>query len=121
MIRNVTPNLKVAVCFSLALLLVVLSASVSAQHKARRGRNGVNPNWGGSEQLRQTALHTGHDSGVTEGRNDRTRGERFDFKDESDYKTAIKGYTSTLGDEKLYQRYFRAGFESGYADGYNGY
>jgi hypothetical protein len=114
-------NLKLLVCFSLVLLLVALSVSVSAQRKARRGRNGANLNFGGSTQLRETALHTGYDSGVNAGRNDRSRHERFDFKDESDYKTATKGYTSDLGDQSLYQRYFRAGFENGYRDGWNGY
>ena len=119
--RSGRVNLKLLVWCSLVLLLVVLSLSVSAQRKARSGPNGGNLNWGGSARLRETALHTGYDSGVHEGRNDRSRRERFDFKDENDYKIAKKGYTSDLGDESLYQRYFRAGFENGYNDGWNGY
>jgi hypothetical protein len=119
--RNRKANLKLMVSFSLALFVVILSINVTAQREAKRGRNGVHTNWGGSSRLRETALHTGYDSGLNDGRNDRSRGERFDFKDESAYKIATKGYTSSLGDVTLYQRYFRAGFENGYIDGWNGY
>ena len=114
-------NLKLLVWCSVALLLVALSVTVSAQRKARRGPNGGNLNRAGSARLRETALQTGYVSGVNEGRNDRSRREHFNFKDETDYKIAKKGYTSDLGDESLYQRYFRAGFENGYNDGWNGY
>jgi len=114
-------KLKLLIWVSLALLLLALSVNVSAQRKARRGRNGANPNFGGSARLRDTALHTGYDSGINDGRTDSSRHERFDFKDESDYKTATKGYTSDLGDEGLYQKYFRVGFQNGYRDGWNGY
>src|SRR5262245_24429233 len=94
-------NLKLLVWCSLALLLVALSLSVSGQRKARRSSNSGNLNWGGSARRRETALHTGYASGVNEGRNDRGHRERFDFKDENDYKIAKKGYTSDLGDESL--------------------
>jgi len=88
----------------------------------RRGRdwNGYG-SYGGSNQLRQTALNAGYNEGIEEGRNDRRRNERFNFSDESDYRNASKDYSSRLGDRGLYQRYFRAGFENGYRDGYNGY
>lgn len=88
----------------------------------RRGRDwGEYGNWGGSSQMRQTALNAGHNEGIEEGRNDRRRGERFNFTDESDYRSASKDYSSRLGDRSLYQRFFRQGFENGYRDGYNGY
>jgi hypothetical protein len=91
----------------------------------RRGRNGRNDdgygNYGGSFQLRQTALNAGANEGIKAGRRDRQRGERHDFRDESAYQKATKDYSSRLGDRSIYQQYFREAFEHGYADGYAGY
>jgi hypothetical protein len=78
-------------------------------------------NYGGSFQLRQTALNAGANEGNKEGRNDRSRGERFDFTDENAFRSATKDYSSRLGDRELYRRYFREAFENGYRDGYAGY
>ena len=78
-------------------------------------------NYGGPFQLRQTALNAGANEGIKEGRKDRSRGERFDFTDESAFRSATKDYSSRLGDRYIYQRYFREAFESGYRDGYAGY
>jgi len=77
--------------------------------------------YGGSAQLRQTALNAGYNEGIKEGRKDRSRGERYEFRDESDYRNATTDYSSRLGDRALYQQYYRQGFENGYADGYRGY
>jgi hypothetical protein len=87
-----------------------------------RGRNWDRyGNYGGSSQLRQTALNAGYNEGIKEGRNDRSRGERPNYTDESDYRSASKDYSSRLGDRGMYQRYFREGFANGYNDGYRGY
>jgi hypothetical protein len=93
----------------------------------RRGRRGGRrsadgyPNWGGSFDLRQTALNEGANQGIKEGRNDRKRGEPEDFSDEKEYQKGTKSYSSRLGDRELYRRYFRLAFEHGYRDGWNGY
>lgn len=93
----------------------------------RRGNRGYGrsddgySNYGGSFQLRQTALNAGANEGNKEGRKDRSRGERFDFTDESAFRSATKDYNSRLGDRELYRRYFREAFENGYRDGYAGY
>jgi len=88
----------------------------------RRGRDWDRyDNYGGSYQLRQTGLNAGYNEGIEEGRNDRKRGDRFDYRDESDYRNATKDYSSRLGDRELYRRYFREGFANGYEDGYRGY
>ena len=79
------------------------------------------PELGGLTELRETALQSGYDEGIKAGRNDRSHGERFNYTDESEYKAATKGYSASLGDKTTYQRYFRAGFENGYRDGWNGY
>jgi hypothetical protein len=92
------------------------------RREERRGREWGNYNgWGGSQQLRQTALNAGYNNGIEEGRRDRQRNERFNFTDESDYRKATEDYSSRLGNKSLYQRFFRQGFENGYRDGWNGY
>ncbi len=88
----------------------------------RRGRNWDGyGNYGGSFQLRQTALNAGFNEGTKEGRKDRSHNDRFDFQDEGAYQKATKDYSSRLGDREIYRRYFREAFENGYNDGYNGY
>ena len=87
----------------------------------RRGRNWDRYGaYGGSFQLRQTALNAGYNEGYKEGRKDRNR--RFaDFRNTSAYRNASKDYNSRLGNRALYQRYFREGYENGYQDAYRGY
>ena len=88
----------------------------------RRGRNWDRyGRFGGSFQLRQTALNAGYNNGIQEGRKDRSRGDRFDYRDEGDFQKATEDYSSRLGDKELYKRYFREGFANGYEDGYRGY
>ena len=132
--------LKRSLAPMLGLLLMLTAAPISQSSSrgsnpkkaqppqdGRRGRRGGRrsadgyPNWGGSFQLRQTALNEGANQGIKEGRNDRKRGEREDFSDEKEYQKGTKSYSSRLGDRELYRRYFRLAFEHGYADGYNGY
>jgi hypothetical protein len=88
----------------------------------RRGRNDDGySNYGGTFQLRQTALNAGYNNGIQEGRKDRQRGERFEYRDEGDYQRATDDYSSRLGDRELYREYFREGFANGYRAGYSGY
>jgi hypothetical protein len=77
--------------------------------------------YGGSFQLRQTALNAGYNEGIKEGRKDRSRGERFEYRDEEDFRNANTDYSSRLGDRELYRQYFRQGFANGYNDGYRGH
>jgi len=85
------------------------------------GNNGYG-NYGGlSAAGRQTALNAGYNNGIEEGRKDRQRGERFEYRDESDYQKATEDYSSRLGDRNAYMQYFRQGFANGYRAGYNGY
>jgi hypothetical protein len=87
----------------------------------RRGRNWDRyGSYGGSFDLRQTALNAGYNEGIKEGRNDRGRGGRDDFRNNSKYRDAMTDYSSRLGDRELYRRYYREGYENGYYDGLNG-
>jgi len=89
-----------------------------------RNRGGRNwdgyRNYGGSSDLRQTALNAGYNEGIKEGRKDRSHGDRYEFRDEGAYQNATKDYSSRLGDRGIYERYFRDAFETGYRDGFNG-
>jgi hypothetical protein len=101
--------------------------NIREQRRRNRGYNngGYNNdgygNYGGSFDLRQTALNAGFADGVKEGRKDRSRNERFDYTDESDYQKGTRDYSSRLGDRYIYQRYYREAFSHGYDDGYAGY
>lgn len=87
----------------------------------RRGRNWDRyDNYGGTFELRQTALNAGYNEGIKEGRKDRNRNNRPDFHNDSAYQKATTDYSSKLGDRGMYQRYYRAGYENGYYDGLNG-
>jgi hypothetical protein len=88
----------------------------------RRGRDADGyGNYGGSFNLRQTALNAGFADGAKEGRRDRQNNDRYDFRDESNYQRGTRDYSSRLGDRGIYMRYYREAFEHGYADGYAGY
>ena len=79
----------------------------------RRGRDWDRyGHYGGSADLRRTALTAGYDEGVREGRKD--RGSRTDLRNLSSYQRATKDYSPRLGDRELYRRYFREAFEDGY-------
>jgi hypothetical protein len=91
-------------------------------NRSSRGRNWDRyGKYGGSYELRQTALNAGYNEGNKQGRNDRRRGRRSNYNDFSAYRDATTDYSSKLGDRELYRRYYREGFENGYEDGWNGY
>ena len=115
--------------FSLLFAIgMVLSTTAQAQNQDDRwvrDRDNVNQdrrgrdwdrygNYGGSSELRRTALNVGYDEGVKEGRKDRGNGSRTEHRNLSSYQKATKGYSSHLGDRELYRRYFREAFEDGY-------
>lgn len=78
-------------------------------------------NFGGSFQLRQTALNAGFGEGVKQGRKDRSGRNGNGYQNQSTYQKATKDYSSGLGDREVFRRYFREAYEHGYADGYAGY
>ncbi len=81
----------------------------------RRGRDWDRyGNYGGSSELRRTALNAGYDEGIKEGRKDRGNGSRTEHRNLRSYQKATKDYSRRLGDRELYRRYFREAFEDGY-------
>ncbi len=90
------------------------------RREARRGNNNDGyPDWGGSFELRQTALNAGYNEGLKDGTVARQRGRSSDYGNQSAYRKATKDYSSRLGDRELYRRYFREAYETGYNDGVN--
>jgi len=91
-------------------------------NQTRRGRNWDGyGNFGGSYQLRQTALNAGYNEGMKQGQKDRNKRNGYNFQSQSAYQKATKDYNSRLGDRELYRRYFREAYENGFSDGVNGY
>lgn len=115
---------------------IILSTTAQAQYPndrnaQNRGQNGNRQprhgrnwdgygNFGGSPQLRQTALNAGYNEGNKQGHKDRNK-RNYGFQGQSSYQKATKDYNSRLGDRNTYQRYFREAYENGYSDGVNGY
>jgi hypothetical protein len=93
------------------------------EREQRRRQRDQRDDWryGGSFDLRQTALNAGYNEGIKEGRKDRRNGDRYEYRDEEDYRNANTDYSSRLGNKELYRQYFRQGFVNGYTDGYRGY
>src|ERR1043166_27123 len=90
------------------------------RNNRRTGRNWDNyGNYGGSFDLRQTALNAGYNEGLKDGTDARQRGRSIDFSSQSAYRSATKDYSSRLGDRSIYQRYFREAYETGFNDAYN--
>jgi hypothetical protein len=89
--------------------------------REHRGRNwGRYGTYGGSTELRHTALNAGYNAGIKEGRNDGKKNRHRNYSDFGAYQKATDDYNSNLGDRELYRRYYREGFENGYEDGYRG-
>ena len=90
------------------------------QNRRDRNNDGYG-NFGGSFQLRQTALNAGFNEGVKQGRNDRSKRNGSGYQNRKTYQSATKDYSSGLGDREVYQRYFREAYDHGYVDGYGGF
>ena len=91
-------------------------------NRARRGRNWDGyGNFGGSAELRQTALNAGYNEGNKQAQKDHARRNNDSYQSQTAYQKASKDYNSRLGERSVYQRYFREAYENGYSDGLNGY
>ncbi len=90
-------------------------------NQTRRGRNWDGyGNFGGSFQLRETALNAGYNEGIKQGRNDRNRRNHSDYQNQNAFRKATSDYSSKLGDRETYRRYYREAYASGYDDGSTG-
>src|SRR2546423_13872689 len=96
------------------LLIGIGIASTSTAAAKRRNRWDGYPNWGGSYQLRETALNAGYNEGSKEGRSDRSRNRYRNTSEFNAYRDGMHDYNSRLGDRDLYRRYYQLAFENGY-------
>ncbi len=91
-------------------------------NRPRRGRNWDGyGNFGGSAELRQTALNAGYNEGNKQGQKDQGKRYNNGYQSQAAYQKATKDYNSRLGDRSIYQRYFREAYDNGYSDGLSGY
>src|SRR5436190_10221572 len=100
---------------------VVWSPSAQAQYRYpnsdqnRRDQNWDQyPNYGGSAELRETALKAGYHQGTRQATYDRQNGGQSNYRNSDAYRRATQDYNSQLGDREIYRRYFREAFEKGY-------
>ena len=123
--RSRSAFLVFSLLFGIAMVLGTTAQAQNQEDRYRRDReNGDQTrrgrdwdsygNYGGSSELRRTALNAGYEEGVKEGRKDRGNGNRSEHRNLSSYQRATKDYSPRLGDRELYRRYFREAFEDGY-------
>jgi len=119
-IRYLTNTITGAILGFTLLLGIGAGSNITGHAQDRGEENGRGRNWerygnyGGSSELRETALNAGYNEGIKEGRKDRERSRRTDYRNLSTYQQATRDYSSRLGDRELYRRYFREAFEYGY-------
>jgi len=125
-IRHIENNIG-AIILGFTLLFGVGFASTATAHvrdssgdQNQNPQDNTYPDWGGSFELRQTALNAGYNEGAKAGRYDRARGRSTNFQDLSIYQQATKDYKSRFGNRELYRRYFRRAFENGYNSEFQG-
>src|ERR1700752_2379785 len=86
----------------LSLLLIGIGiASTNTAAAQRRNRWDGYPNWGGSYQLRETALNAGYNEASKEGRDERSHNRYRNYSEFGAYNEATKDYSSKLGDPEL--------------------
>jgi len=123
--------LAFSLLFGIAIVFATAARAQNQDDRYNRDRDNINQNrrgrdwdrygnYGGSRELRRTALNAGYNEGVKESNKDRGNGRRNEYRNLSSYQRATKDYSSSLGDRELYRRYFREAFEDGYnAEGYD--
>ena len=102
---------------SFLLMGIVVGTSLTAAAQRRNRWDGY-PNWGGSYQLRETALNAGFNEGSKEGRSDRERNRYRNPSEFNTYRDATHDYNSRYGDREQYRDTYRDAFRAGYDRGY---
>src|SRR6476620_851707 len=98
---------------SFLLMGIVVATSLTAAAQRRNRWDGY-PNWGGTYQLRETALNAGYNEGSKQGRDDRSHNRYRNPSEFSQYRDGTHDYSSRVGDRDLYRRYYQLAFENGY-------
>jgi hypothetical protein len=85
--------------------------------RRRRDRDRDDDRFNDRSGIRRQAVSIGYRDGFNAGRNDRARGERFNYTDERSYRDATRGYNG-YGSIDFYRNSYRQGFRQGYEEGY---
>ena len=88
-----------------------------------RGRGGWGSGRGGNGSYggygANSARQYGYQDGINDGARDRRSGHSNRPTQDSNYKHADHGYSSSFGDKNYYKQSYRQAYESGYQQGYN--
>jgi hypothetical protein len=126
-IRNLSKRMTGIISVLTLAFGIGIGSHTTSYGQGRSGNGGQNRdgnddrygNYGGSSQLRQTALNAGYNEGMRQAANDRQKGGYSNYRDLDVYQNATKDYSSHLGDRETYRLYFREAFERGYSQGYS--
>src|SRR5690349_16954517 len=93
--------------------LSIASVGCASQIYAQRG------GYGTYQDVERRAFETGRREGFERGQDDARHRRPFAVNRYGEYRDADQGYRRGEADRDQYRRWFRQGFESGYAEGYN--
>jgi hypothetical protein len=100
-------------------------ARVQAGERVHLGivvRAGLPGEWAYSGSQRDESYRYGYERGLREGRHegrrDAYRGNRFEYRDERNFRDSDDGWERWMGPRPAYRAGFREGFSSGYRAGY---
>lgn len=110
-------RLAVAALVAAGALTTAPACAVSYERGYGYGVYGERP----TPSVERIAYDRGFHEGTEAGEKDAKRGRSFEVQRHDDFRDADEGYHRQYGDKEFYRRYFREGFERGYADAYNRY
>lgn len=104
--------------FLLAAAMVMAFGSVALAHDEHRDND---RRWGRDRNAdaQEYGYHNGYRDGFLHGRDDRSRREGYDRRD-NNYRRADRGYESYMGPRGQYRKGYRDGYKEGYDDAYYG-
>jgi len=82
----------------------------------KHGDQGTYRDWPGERN--NTATENGRQDGMNDGMHDRQTGHSFRPTQDSNYKHADRGYTSSFGDKNEFKQVYRQAYEQAYRQGY---
>lgn len=103
---------------ALPVCLLAMSVAVGAPACASQGRYYEYPSQRDYRDLERLAYDNGYRDGLQHGERDARDRRDFRVDRDSDYRNADRGYRG-YGDRNGYRRFFRDGYQAGYAEGYN--
>ncbi|MBI2682234.1 MAG: hypothetical protein HYX26_03305 [Acidobacteriales bacterium] len=104
---------------SLAALLLITTAAY-AQYGNDRRDDRRDDQRGYGYNISDRAQQIGYRDGYQGGVNDRNRRDRFNYRDNRDWKRGDNGYDRSFGSKGQYKQFYRDAYAQGYEDGFYG-